>query len=314
VTASGTVLRIATRASDLARWQADHVAGLLQGAHEGLRVEIVPVSTEGDERTDVPLSEIGGKGVFVKEVQRAVLSGDADLAVHSAKDLPAITPNGLTLAAVPERGEVRDALVGADIENLVAASAGDHRPVVATGSARRRVQLAESVPGVVFEELRGNMATRLGRAEGFDAIVVAAVALERLGLSGRVSEVISVDKMVPQVGQGALAVECRSEDLATLERLTAVEDRRSRITVDAERAFLAELGGDCTLPAGAYCTVRADGLLRMVGVLSCSAPATGVDPGSRDPVQVAREDAIGDDPGDLGRSVATSLLEILEGS
>lgn len=311
---TGTVLRVATRASDLARWQANHVAGLLRQLHEGLRVEIVPVSTEGDERLDVPLSEIGGKGVFVKEVQRAVLSGEADLAVHSAKDLPALTPSGLTLAAVPARGEVRDALVGATIDNLVAADAGDHRPVVATGSARRRVQLAESVPGVVFEELRGNMATRLGKAEGSDAIVVAAVALERLGLAGRVSEVISVDNMVPQVGQGALAVECRSEDLATLERVAAVEDRRSRITVDAERAFLAELGGDCSLPAGAYCTIRADGLLRMVGVLSPSAPATGVDPGSRDPVQVAREDATGHDPGDLGRLVATSLLEQLEES
>ena len=165
---------------------------------------------------------------------------------------------------------------------------------------------------MVFEELRGNMATRLGKAAGFDAIVVAAVALERLGLAGRISEVISVDEMVPQVGQGALAVECRSEDLATLERLAAIEDLRSRITVDAERAFLAELGGDCSLPAGAYCTIRADGLLRMVGVLSPSAPATGADPGSRDPVQVAREDATGHDPGDLGRLVATSLLEILE--
>lgn len=315
MTATGSVLRIATRASDLARWQADHVAGLLRQAHEGLHVEIVPVSTEGDRRTDVPLSQIGGKGVFVKEVQRAVLSGDADLAVHSAKDLPAITPDGLALAAVPPRGEVRDALVGVSLEELrVMASGSDRTPVVGTGSARRRVQLAELVPGVAFEELRGNMATRLAKAHDFDAIVVAAVALERLGLSGQINDVIPVDAMVPQVGQGALAVECRAEDLATLERLRAIEDPKSRIAIDAERAFLAELGGDCSLPAGAYCTVRADGLLRLVGVLSPSVPATGVDPGSCDPVPVARGDATGHDPGDLGRLVATSLIEILEES
>lgn len=314
VTSTDSVLRVATRASDLARWQADHVAGLLRQIHEGSRVEILAVSTEGDRRTDVPLSQIGGKGVFVKEVQRAVLSGDADLAVHSAKDLPALTPDGLTLAAVPPRGEVRDALVGATIQDLISIGAQGRRPTVATGSARRRVQLAQLVPGVVFEELRGNMATRLGKSDDFDAIVVAAVALERLGLAARVSEVISVDAMVPQVGQGALAVECRSEDLATLERLRTIEDPRSRRALDAERAFLAELGGDCSLPVGAYCTIRADGLLRLVGVLSASVPATGVDPGSCDPVQVAREDATGHDPAELGRSVATSLLEMLEGS
>ena len=169
-----TVLRLATRGSQLALWQAHHVAGLLQAAHPGLQIEIVPVSTEGDRRLDVPLSQIGGKGVFATEVQAALLEGRADLAVHSAKDLPAVTGDGLVLAAVPERGDPRDALVGATLVSL--------RPgaVVATGSARRRAQLSHLRPDLAFAELRGNMATRLSKAADFDAIVVAAVAFEAL--------------------------------------------------------------------------------------------------------------------------------------
>lgn len=313
-------MRIATRGSELALWQANHVADLLRHAHEGLQVDLVPVSTEGDRRTDVPLWSIGGKGVFAKEVQRAVLDGDADLAVHSAKDLPALTPPGLVLAAVPPRGEVRDALVGAGVAALEEASAAGRHPVVATGSARRRVQLARLVPGVEFEELRGNMATRLDAAEHFDAIVVAAVALDRLGLADRITEVLEVDAMVPQVGQGALGVECRADDLAMLGCVGAIEDPVSRRAVDAERAFLAELGGDCSLPAGAYCTVSTDGLLHLVGVLSpqstsVDAGAAGANgghdhPHSTDPV-VAREEAAGDDAVDLGQRVAAALLEAI---
>lgn len=322
---SGGRLRIATRASELARWQADHVGGLLREIDDRLDIEFVPVSTEGDRRTDAPLSQIGGKGVFVKEVQRAVLAGDADLAVHSAKDLPALIPEGLTLAAVPTRGEVRDALVGSTLDGLreLAASTGP-TPVVATGSARRRVQLAELVPGVRFEELRGNMATRLAKSEMFDAIVVAAVALRRLDLQSRISEVIGTGEMVPQVGQGALAVECRSGDEATIARLRSIEDPIARVAVTAERAFLAELGGDCSLPAGAYCTVMGDGRLRLIGILSPSVPPAGtvapevtLDGTTRGevqtsaPVVVARERAVGDDPGALGRSVARALLRRL---
>lgn len=318
-------MRVATRASDLALWQANHVAGLLQSADEGLQVEIVPVSTEGDRRADVPLWMIGGKGVFAKEVQRAVLAGDADLAVHSAKDLPALTPPGLVLAAVPARGDVRDALVGTGITGLREAIGAGRRPVVATGSARRRVQMSRLVPGVRFEELRGNMATRLDSVDRFDAIVVAAVALERLGLAERITEVLEVEAMVPQVGQGALAVECRVEDRVTIRRLSAIEDRASRLAVDAERAFLTELGGDCSLPAGAHCTVRGEGSLRLVGVLSPSVAACGRDgagggvgnevgtEGSDHDtdVVVAREDATGDDPLELGRRVGASLLETI---
>lgn len=241
-----TTLRIATRSSPLAVWQAEHVASLLRAAHPGLQVDLVRTDTVGDRRLDVPISEIGGKGVFATEVQELVLDGRADLAVHSAKDLPAVTGEGLVLAAVPARGDVRDALVGARLAGLPEGA------TVATGSQRRRVQLAELRPDLAFVELRGNMATRLGKVPAGGAVVVAAVALERLGLADRLTEVLGVDVMVPQVGQGALAVEVRSGDTAALGLVAAVEHGPSRRRVDAERAFLAELGGDCDLPAGAH--------------------------------------------------------------
>jgi hydroxymethylbilane synthase len=256
------VLRLATRGSELALWQARHVAALLRTRHPDLDVELVPVSTEGDRRLDVPLSEIGGKGVFATEVQAAVLDGRADLAVHSAKDLPAVTGEGLVLAAVPERGDPRDALVGSRLDDLVLGS------VVATGSARRRAQLAALRPDLTFAELRGNMATRLAKAAGFDAIVVAAVAFERLGLSEHLSEVLDEDRFVPQVAQAALAVECRADDAATVSLVTAIEHEPSRRRVDTERAFLAELGGDCSLPAGAHARLGDDGHLHLDAVLA----------------------------------------------
>jgi hydroxymethylbilane synthase len=297
-------LRIATRASALARWQAEHVAGLLRAVVPGVEVELVPMTTEGDRRLDVPLHEIGGKGVFAKEVQAAVLDGRADLAVHSAKDLPALTPHGLVIAAVPERGDVRDALVGHRLGDLPTDA------VVATGSNRRRAQLADLRPDLRFAELRGNMATRLGRSGEFDAIVVAAVALERLGLGDHLSDIVPVSLMVPQVGQGALAVECRVDDAATREVLAAVDHGPSRRRVDAERAFLVELGGDCTLPAGAHAELLdgdgdGDGL-RMRAVLGAE-----VDPdlpASQRP-RLARWSGEGPDPDALGRAAARALRD-----
>jgi hydroxymethylbilane synthase len=262
VVPDGARLRIATRRSALALWQAEHVRSALERHHEGLEVELVPVSTEGDRRLDVPLSEIGGKGVFATEVQAAVLDGRADLAVHSAKDLPARTGDGLALAAVPERGDARDALVGARLGELPDGA------VVATGSMRRRALLAALRPDLRFAELRGNMATRLAKADEFDAIVVAAVAFERLGLGEHLSDVLEVDGFVPQVAQGALAVECRADDVGTRRLLEAVEHPASRRRVTAERAFLAELGGDCTLPAGAHARLVEDGRLELLGVLA----------------------------------------------
>lgn len=284
-------LRAATRGSALARWQTDHVAGLLAAAGTG-PVEAVVVSTVGDRQPEASVASMGGKGVFAAEVQAAVLDGRADIAVHSAKDLPARTPDGLALAAVPARADPRDALVGCALADLAPAAR------VATGSPRRRAQLAWLRPDLVFSDLRGNIETRLAKAAGFDAIVVAAAALDRLGLAPGVVDVLDPSVMLPQAGQGALAVECRAGDAAVLEALAAIEHRASRLAVDAERAFLAELGGDCTVPAGAHAVVDPDGRIDLTGLVA-----------SPDGRRVARERQSGDDPAELGRSVARLLLE-----
>jgi len=251
-------VRAATRGSALARWQTDHVAALLvaAGAERGLTVTVAPVvvETAADARLDIPIWEMGGKGVFVKEVQAAVLDGRADIAVHSAKDLPARTPDRLVLAAVPERVDPRDVLVGARLDDLAPGA------LIATGSVRRRAQLAWRRPDLTFKGLRGNIATRLEKADDVDAIVMAAAAIERLGLDtgDRVVEVLEPAVMLPQVGQGHLAIECRADDDDLRGLLATIEHPDSRATLDAERAFLDELGGDCDLPAGAYAVVRGD--------------------------------------------------------
>jgi hydroxymethylbilane synthase len=237
---------------------------------------------------------MGGKGVFVKEVQAAVLEGRADMAVHSAKDLPSQTFDGLALAAVPERGDPRDALVGCALSDLPPGAR------VATGSVRRRAQLADLRPDLTFEGLRGNIPTRLARAANFDAIVVAAVALERLHVTDHIADILATSVMLPQVAQGALAVECRSDDRETRAALTAIEHPDSRRAVDAERAFLAELGGDCDLPAGAYATTgaRPGAGLCLEGLLA-----------SLDGRIILRHREEGAEPEALGRAVARHLLD-----
>ena len=212
------------------------------------------VETLADARLDIPIWEMGGKGVFVKEVQAAVLDGRADLAVHSAKDLPARTPDGLVIAAIPERADARDLLIGSRLAELPTAA------TVASGSIRRRAQLAALRPDLRFADLRGNIATRLDKADGFDAIVMALAAVDRLGLDlgDRVTEVLEPSVMLPQVAQGALAVECRPSDAALVELLASIDHGASRCAVDAERSFLDELGGDCDLPVGAHAVVDGD--------------------------------------------------------
>jgi hydroxymethylbilane synthase len=280
-------LRVATRGSELARWQAQRVAMLL-----GADTELVVVSTAGDQRADVPIHAVGGTGIFVKEVQQAVLDGRADLAVHSAKDLPASdNPSGLVLAAVPERADPRDALVGSTLDALPAGGR------VATGSVRRRAQLVAWRPDLTFAELRGNIATRLARAADYDAVVVAAAALVRLGLEERADELLEPSVLLPQVGQGALAVECRTDDDDTVARLHAIDDTRAHAAVAAERAYLAELGGGCDLPCGALAHVDDDG----VAIEALLAAPDGH--------VVLRAHARDADPVVAGRAVASELME-----
>jgi len=255
------VLRLATRGSQLALWQAGHVASLLQAAHPGLEVELVPLSTTGDRRTDVPVWEMGGRGVFVHEVQLAVLDGRADAAVHSAKDLQPVDQAGLCLAAVPERGDPRDALVGSGLGQLGPGA------VVATGSQRRQAQLAALRPDLRFQSLRGNIGTRLSRVPPGGAIVVAMAALSRLGLTPEPMEALATEVMLPQVAQGAIAVECRTGDTATRQLLSDIEDVGTRQAVEAERSFLAAIGGACDLPVGGHATIGA-GVLRLEGLLA----------------------------------------------
>jgi hydroxymethylbilane synthase len=288
----GRRIRAATRGSPLARWQAERVADLLRAVDPGIEVEFVVVATTGDLDRTTPIEQMGGQGVFVKEVQVAVLDGRADLAVHSAKDLPALTPDGLLLAAVPERGDPRDALVGCRFVDLPAGAR------VATGSIRRRAHLAHRRPDLHFEPLRGNIATRLARASDFDAIVVAQAALDRLGLVPDVVDPLDPGILLPQVAQGALAVECRSDDTATSTLLAGIEDPIARRTVDAERGFLAELGAGCDLPVAAHARVLDDGSVELTGALS-----------SPDGSTLLLETRQGADPEALGRSVARHLLD-----
>ena len=231
--------------SALALWQAGRVAELLGGD-----VELVIVKTTGDQRADVPIHEIGGSGMFVKEVQLAVLEGRADLAQHSAKDLPAITPDGLRAGRGARTGRPPGCAGGLDVRQR-SRPARRSPPVRCVGApSLRRLR-----PDLTFAELRGNVDTRLEKASQFDAIVLAAAGLDRLGRGDRITERLDTGVMLPMVGQGALAVECRADDDATRERLAAIDDVELHTAVRAERAFLAELGGGCTLPCAAFATV-----------------------------------------------------------
>lgn len=285
-----TRLVLATRGSAQARTQSEAVAALVMAANPHVRVELLFVQTTGDVRTDVPLHAIGGQGVFVKEVQRAVLDGRADLAVHSAKDLPSLAAEGLVIGAVPERRDPRDALVGARLADLAPGA------TVATGSVRRRALLAAARPDLAFVELRGNIPTRLDKVPLRGAVVMAMAALQILDLTDRVAEVLDPAVMLPQVAQGAVAVECREGDLAAREVLAAIEHAPSRRQVDAERAFLAGIGGSCTLPVAGHATVHVDGSLRLEGLLA--------DPDGR---RVVRRSATGVDPSALGHAVAAEV-------
>jgi hydroxymethylbilane synthase len=249
--------RLGTRGSKLARWQSDWVAARLR--ERGLEVEIIEITTTGDVQQIGPVAAFGGQGVFTKEIQTALLAGTVDLAVHSLKDLPTLPTSGLTLAAIPEREDVADALVGRESATIADLPSG---AVVGTGSLRRRAQLLALRPDLQMREIRGNVDTRLRKLdEGqYDAIILAAAGLNRLGLAGRITEMLGPPRVLPAPGQGALAIECRSNDDDVLQVLAPLDHASTRAAVVAERAVLAALHGGCSAPVAAWGRVVGDAL------------------------------------------------------
>lgn len=289
------MIRIATRASVLALAQARSVASCLEAA--GAQVEIVAMRTEGDRRAEARLAAIGGKGLFVREIEDALLRGDADVAVHSLKDLPAQVPAGLTLAAYPEREDPRDALISRNPGGLDDLPRG---AVLGTSSPRRRALALSRRPDLVVEPIRGNVDTRLRKLEAgdCDAVLLAAAGLARLGLVPKHVSALPPDVFVPAVGQGVLAVEARADDAATLAALRGLDHAATRVCATAERAFLARLGASCVTPMAAH--ARLDGERLTIDGLVASE-------NGRDLLRESAEGAAGAAEA-LGRQVAEGLL------
>ena len=305
---SDAVVRIATRASRLALWQARHVAGLLESAESGLAVELVEVSTEGDRDRVQRLDAMGGTGVFTREVQLAVLDGRADLAVHSLKDLPTEVVDGLLLASVPERGKSGDAvIVGRPVSAPVDADGGLEVLAigsrVGTGSPRRQAQIRHRRPDLEVVGIRGNVETRLRKLEEdeYDAVVLAVAGLERLELAERITAVLDPDVVLPAVGQGALGLECRGDDAETIARLETIGDPATHRATAAERAMLSRLRAGCHAPVGVR-TGEADGRLWLQGVVLDSEGTRRV------AVRSEAEAATVDLAESLGLAVADELL------
>ncbi len=254
-------IRIATRGSKLALWQANHVRELLS-REQGVTVELVVLSTVGDRVQDRPLAEVGGKGLFVKEIEAALLDGRADVAVHSMKDLPAGVPDGLVLAAVPPREDPRDALIVRPGLAATTVAALPQRARLGTSSLRRVCQIKAARPDLEVIPLRGNVDTRLAKvAEGqLDAIVLAVAGLRRLGFDGRITSVLEPSESLPAIGQGALAIETRADDEAVRTRVARLEDRATAIATAAERGFLGRLDGSCRTPMAAHARLAGDRL------------------------------------------------------
>ena len=259
--------RIATRESRLALWQAEHVASLLRAQHPQARVELVGMTTRGDQILDRPLAEIGGKGLFTKELEVALLDGRADLAVHSLKDVPMELPEGFDLAAVLTRADPRDAFVSNRHASLEALPAD---AVVGTSSLRRAAQLRERFPGLRIEPLRGNLDTRLGKLDAgqYDAVVLAAAGLTRLGLAERIRACLPVTTMLPAPGQGMLGIEIRADRDDMRAALAFLNDGEAALVAAAERAVSRQLGGNCKTPLAAFATVAAPGRLQLDALLA----------------------------------------------
>lgn len=262
---SDQTLRIATRKSPLAMWQAEHVAQQLRLAHAGLQVELVGMSTQGDKILDTPLAKIGGKGLFVKELEQGMLEGRADLAVHSMKDVPVELPDGLHLAVILEREDPRDAFVSNRVSCLDDLAQG---AVVGTSSLRRQCQLGERRPDLRIAPLRGNVNTRLRKLdEGeFDAVILASAGLRRLGFKKRISALLEPDQSLPAIGQGAIGIECRVADERVNNLLQPLHHGETALCVQAERAMNRRLMGGCQIPIGGHAVLN-HGKLYMRGLV-----------------------------------------------
>jgi hydroxymethylbilane synthase len=303
---TATTIRIGTRGSRLARWQAEWVAARLSGLHPQLKVELVEIKTQGDRDRNSPLAAIGGVGLFTKEIQRAVRDGSVDVAVHSLKDLPTQGPAELILAAVPPREDVADALIAPEHRTIDALPPSAR---VGTSSPRRRAQLLFRRPDLEVVTLRGNVETRLNQAlQGrLDAVVLAWAGLNRLGLAAHVTQRLEPPEFLPAVGQGALGIECRRADAAVLSLLEPLDDPATCRAVQAERTTLAELEGGCIIPMAAWARDVGDPEIAPDGP-ALALDAAVFDPDGRKRVLVALR-GLRDDPDGLGRRVAAALRE-----
>ena len=296
MTEERTTVRIGTRGSALALWQADHVTGLLRAAHPRIEVERVVIHTKGDRILDQPLARIGDRGLFTKELEHALLEGTVDLVVHSMKDVPTETVPGLALAAVPPRGPAGDAFVSPRFARLDDLPPG---ATVATGSLRREAQLRHARPDLRIVGVRGNVATRLRKLDehGWDAMILAVAGLERLGLGDRVAERLDLARFVPAVGQGALYLQVREGSRAA-SIAAAIDDPETAAAVGAERRFMAALQGGCQVPIGAFASARGR-TLHIVGFVA-----------RRDGSDLVRREATGpsSDPEALGQTLADAVI------
>ncbi len=291
-------LRIATRESPLALWQAEHVRSRLQDAHPGLEVELVPMTTKGDQMLSAPLASAGGKGLFVKELEQCMLDGGADLAVHSMKDVPVSQPPGLCLTAFLSGEDPRDAFVSNRYARLDELPAGAR---VGTSSLRRQAQLRALRPDLKVEDLRGNVGTRLRKLdEGqYDAILLASAGLIRLGMEDRIAERFEPARMLPAIGQGIVGIECREDDASTRGLLAVLHDADSAVRLAAERSMNARLGGACQVPVAGHAVV-AGGRLILDGLV-------GAPDGSR--VLRDRAEGASENAAAIGDAMAQRLLD-----
>ena len=290
-------LRIATRKSPLALWQAEHVAAALRAAHPGLQVELLGMSTQGDKILDTPLAKIGGKGLFVKELEQGLLAGDADIAVHSMKDVPVELPEGLHLPVIMEREDPRDAFVCDRYASLDALPEGAR---VGTSSLRRQCQLADRRPDLVIVPLRGNVNTRLRKLDAgeYDAVILAAAGLKRLGFAARIRAYLSPEDSLPAIGQGAVGIECRSADPRVNALIAPLHHPPTAARVRAERAMNHRLHGGCQVPIGGYAVLEQDDSLWLRGLV-----------GTVDGSEVIRAEIRG--PVDAAEALGTALAEEL---